>query len=182
MAVTAAATPTALRDNITGEPNAYWLSGQTDEKTDKLWSWLKYAPQTWKVTLTAAEIKALAADPIIIVPSPGENKYLEFISATLILDNGATDYADAAAQGNMVIRYTDGSGIVVSASIEADGFIDCAADSMVRAIPITDALVVATGCVNKPLVLDNDGGEFTTGTGTMIVLITVITRDVSVLA
>lgn len=125
------------------------------------------------VELSSAQVKALAATPITLVAAPGANKMLEFVSAVLILDKG-TAYDDAAADGNLVIRYTDGSGVIVSAEIEADAFIDSAADAVTRAIPVNNAIVAAaaTGCVNQALVLHNNGNEFTTGTGVLQVNIT----------
>ena len=43
-------------------------------------------------------------------------------------------------------------------------FIDATADTMVRALPVLNAIVAASGCVNKALVLDNIGSNFATGT------------------
>ncbi len=128
------------------------------------------------VNLTASEIKALASAPIEMVAAPGGGLYLEFISAVLLLDKGAIAYDDAAADGNMVIRYTDGSGVVVSASIEADDFIDAAFDTITNAIPVKDAIVAASASVNEALVLDNDGAEYTTGNGVIRIKITTRTQ------
>jgi len=129
--------------------------------------------KTITVDVSSAEIKALHGTPITLVAAPGSGKLLEFVSAVLILDKG-TAYDDAASDGNLVIRYTDGSGVIVSAEIEADTFIDSAADAVTRAIPVNNAIVAAaaTGCVNQALVLHNNGNEFTTGTGVLQVNIT----------
>ncbi len=126
---------------------------------------------TIAVDIDADEIKALAASPKELVAAPGGNRYLEFVSAVLILDDG-TNYDDAASDGNMVIRYTDGDGVVVSEEIEADGFIDAGADTITNAVPVKDAIVATSASVNKALVLDNNGNEYTTGTGVLVVKIT----------
>ncbi len=127
--------------------------------------------ETAVVDINSVEIQALAADQFELVAAPGANMYREFVSATLILDNG-TNYDNAASDGNLVIRFTDGDGVVVSASVEADAFIDATADTIARAIPITSTIVAASASVNKALVLDNDGDEYTTGTGVLRVITT----------
>lgn len=163
-----------MDNDITREPNAYWLSGNPVK--DTLWAWLKAQPQTDTVELSDTNIKALAGTQIELVPAPGADKYLEFIGATLILDR-TTTRDDAAADGNMIIRYTNGSGVVVSEDIEGDAFIDAVADEITCAIPKKDAIVAASACINKALVLDNDGAEYTGGSGTMTVKITYLIRD-----
>lgn len=112
-----------------------------------------------EVTITNAQIKALRATPKTLVPAPGANRYLEFVSAIIELDAGTNVLTETV--DNMAVKYTDGSGVAVSEAIECTGFIDQAADTVTRAIPVKDAIVAATGCVNKPLVLHNTGdGEF----------------------
>lgn len=163
-----------MDNDITKEPNAYWLSGNPVK--DTLWAWLKAQPQTDTVELSDTDIKALAATQIELVPAPGADKYLEFIGATLILDL-TTQRDDSAADGNMVIKYTDGSGAAVSEDIEGDAFIDAAASTLTNAIPKKDAIVAASACINKALVLDNDGAEYTGGSGTMTVKTTYFIRN-----
>src|SRR5690606_10863003 len=81
-----------------------------------------------EVTVTSAELLALAASPKTSVAAPGAGRVLEFEGAILILDKGATVYDDAATDGDPAIRYTDGSGTIVSTTLDADGFIDSASD------------------------------------------------------
>lgn len=107
------------------------------------------------VTLTNAEIKALAATQKTLVAAPGAGLVLEFISAILKLTAGTEVLSEAA--DNLAIRYTDGSGVIVSEAIENTGFIDQAADTYTNAIAKKDNIVAATGAENKALVLDNTG-------------------------
>ena len=134
--------------------------------------------QTARVMLTAAEIKALAATQKTLVPAQGANRVIVLESALLQLHDDGTDYDDAAGDGNLDIKYVDGDGTKAVTSIEADGFIDATAEAFAVAPPI----VVASGTVaqleNVPLVLDNDGDEFTTGTRTMTVHISYRVYDV----
>lgn len=119
-----------------------------------------------EIALTAAEIKALRATPKELVAAPGAGKMLRFLGAELLLDATATAFTESA--DNMAIKYTDGSGVAVSDTIEATGFIDQTADTATSAVPVKDAIVAATGCDNEALVLHNTGdGEYATGTGTM---------------
>lgn len=111
------------------------------------------------VSLTNAQIKGLAAAPKQLVAAPGATKSLEFISALLFLDYGSEVLTES--DDNMAIRYTDGSGAIVSEAIEATGFIDQAADTFTNAIPKKDAIVAAAAAKNQALVLDNTGnGEY----------------------
>lgn len=111
-----------------------------------------------EVSLTNAEMLALRATPKTLVAAPGSGKVLEFVSAVLLFDyTGAyTETAD-----NMAVKYTDGSGAIVSETIEATGFVDATADTMTTAIAKADVIVAKSGSENKALVLHNTGdGEY----------------------
>lgn len=107
------------------------------------------------VTLTNAEIKALRATPKTLVAAPGSGKCLQFVSALIKLTAGTNVLTESTA--NLAVKYTDGSGAQVSETIESTNFIDQAADTYTTARSKTDAIVAATGCVNKALVLHNLG-------------------------
>jgi len=114
--------------------------------------------QYTEVALTNAEMLALRATPKTLVAAPGASKILEFISAVILFDyTGAyTETAD-----NMAVKYTDGSGAIVSETIEATGFVDATADTMTTAIAKADVIVAKSGSENKALVLHNTGdGEY----------------------
>ena len=113
---------------------------------------LRYA----SVDLTNAEIKALRAAPKTLVAAPGANKIIEFVSAQLQLTAGANVLTEAGV--NMAIRYTDGTGAIVSQAIESTGFIDQAADTITNALPKIDAIVASAAAANAALVLHNTGG------------------------
>ncbi len=127
-----------------------------------------------RVDVNSAQLKALAASPVELVRAPGAGFLLEFISATLAYDSAATDYT-VQADENLAIRYENGSGTIVSLTVEADSLIKEAASDGIRIVhPIAtfqDTDVV--GAVNKSLVLDNIGsGEYDDGTGVMRVITT----------
>lgn len=110
---------------------------------------------TLKVKLTNAEIKALRATPKVLVASPKEGR-LNFVSARLVHKYGGTNVFTETAD-NLAIRYTDGSGAIVSDTIETTGFIDQSANTETNARAKADAIVASSGAIGKPLVLHNTG-------------------------
>lgn len=147
-----------ISHDITKEPTSYWNSG--NPVADTLWRHVKYDPHilTDTVKITSAEVLLLMSAPKEIVAAPGADKVIQFVSATLALDYGGTNgFTEGAV--NMAIRYTDGSGVIVSEAIESTGFIDQTADTITNADPKKDVIVLASGSVNEALVLDNTGGE-----------------------
>jgi hypothetical protein len=121
--------------------------------------------QQWAtLSVTTGQLKALRATPKTIVPAPGAGKIIEFISGTVFLDYGTTQYAEDAGGSNLAVRYTDGSGVQVSDDIEMTGFITQAGDYVTGVRKKVDAIVAKAGCENAALVLHNIGaGELVTG-------------------
>lgn len=107
------------------------------------------------VTLTAAQVKGMRAAPVELVAAPATGSVIMLIGAMLKLDYGSEVFAETA--DNMAIRYTDGSGAIVSQAIESTGFIDQSADTISNALPKIDAIVTSAGSEAKSLVLHNTG-------------------------
>ncbi len=115
--------------------------------------------QTRKITLEAADIKALKATPVELVPAPGAGKVLEFVGAVWFLDAGSEGLTETA--DNLGIEYDGGSAAAVAATVEMTGFIDQTADTMIRAVANDGGVDAAADVVNKNLALVNNGdGEF----------------------
>lgn len=124
---------------------------------------------TVEVTITNAQLKALRATPKELVAAPGSGYVLEFIRALVFLDYGSNVLTESA--DNMAIKLGDGSGTAVSETIEATGFIDAAADTLIPVIPAASAAIAKTAIDNKSLVLHNTGdGEYAGNAGADTVL------------
>mgnify|MGYP001559163319 CR=1 FL=1 len=115
------------------------------------------------VVITSAQILAMNASPVELVPAPGSDKYLEFLGAQAIMDS-AVAYAGVGATEDLVVRYTDGSGAIVSTTLETTGFIDQTTDQIRTHKAISTDV---TPVVNAALVAQIINGEITTGTGTL---------------
>ena len=111
------------------------------------------------ITLTNAQIKAMRAAPVELVAAPAAGSTNVLMGAILKLNYGTNVFTEST--DNMAIRYTNGSGVIVSQAIEAGGFIDATADTLTNALPKIDAIVTAAGSAAKSLVLHNTGdGEY----------------------
>lgn len=124
------------------------------------------------VFVTSAQLLALNATPIQIVPAPGAGRFIQVEKWMAYKPAGAA-YGGIAAGEDLVLKYTNGSGVQVASPIESTGFLDQAtaqttwattkgsADNLTPA----SALAVANAAVVAQLLV----GEITTGdTGVFI--------------
>lgn len=117
-----------------------------------------------RVTLTNSEVLNLRATPKVLVPAVGAGKTIDFVNAILIFDRTGA-YA-AGAGDDLGIRLNNTTGTLVSATIEATGFLTAAGDAVTFANRVgTAPIITAAGELSNPsLVLHNVGGaEFTAG-------------------
>lgn len=123
------------------------------------------AMQYADVTLSNSEIKNARATPVELVAAQGAGNAIFFMGAQLKLNYGGTNAFTETAD-NFAIKYTDGSGVAVSQTIENTGFIDQTADTMTNALPVADAIVAAASAENQALVIHNTGdGEIAGNAG-----------------
>lgn len=126
--------------------------------------------RTATVTLSSANILALRATPITLVAAQGADTVIRYLGATLRLVYGTSAYTESA--DNITVKYTNGSGVAVSETIEATNFIDQTANTLTSSKPALNAIVAETGASNQALVLHNTGdGEYAAGDGTLVVYI-----------
>ncbi len=124
-----------------------------------------------KTTITSAELLALFATPIEIVPAPPSGFTNIFRRAGLYKAAG-TAYAGIAAGENLAIGYTDASGLVVSPEIETVGFLDQTTAQM-RWVEKRSVAIAVVGDINPTvdaiLVLKLEDAEIITGDSDLIV-------------
>ena len=133
-----------------------------------------------EVLISNSELKALRAVPQELVPAQGAGKLVEFVSAVVILIAGANVLAETT--DNLVVRYTNGGGVIVSQPLECTGFIDHPLNVVSEMLPKVDPIADATAALNAPLVLHNSGdGEFTGNAANDATLSVVISYRVHVI-
>lgn len=121
--------------------------------------------RTLEVTLTSAQLLALRATPITIVPAI-TGKVIGFVSASLQAIFGTIAYTESGC--NFGFKYTNGSGVQVNETVEATGFIDQIVNMQTQARQKLDPIVTTAGSLSQALVLHNlGGGELAAGDGTL---------------
>lgn len=112
------------------------------------------------VEVSSAEILALFTTPKELVAAPGANKSIEFISAFIAYDKGATTYT-INGSGDMQVKYTNGSGAAASSTRATTGFIDQAGDQVSQlekvggtVVPVVNAAIVLALATANPTLGD----------------------------
>lgn len=122
-----------------------------------------------KTDISSAELLALNATPINIVPAPGANKILILDSALVFYNYNSTAYAGIGASEDLAIKWNTGSG-TIAGSMEATGFLDATSDQY-RLMSIVGTLTATiTPQINTALVLHMTVGEITTGNSPLVVI------------
>lgn len=127
-----------------------------------------------QTTITSAQMLALNASPITVVPAPGAGKANIPVGISLFLDFATTAYAGIAAGEDLSLKYTDASG-QEQIQVEATGFLDAGADAHRYKVQ-NDAL--KTPVANAALVLHMLVGEIITGDSSLEVEVFYFTVDV----
>lgn len=111
------------------------------------------------VTVSTAELLALNTTPKTLVAAPAAGKILVPEMLQCWLDYASTAYDGIAANEDLVVRYTDGTG-AIAMTVEATGFLDASADAFrLGSRPGSDIAPVAAAA----LVLHMSTGNIATG-------------------
>jgi len=116
---------------------------------------LDYVVRVERVTVTNAQIKALRATPKTLVNAKGSNTLLQLVGGTIKLVAGTNVLTETT--DNLVVRYTNTTGAIVSQTIETTGFLDQTVDTFNGILPKVDPIVAVSAGLNKALVLHNSG-------------------------
>ncbi len=117
-----------------------------------------------RVDLSSAQILALNATPVELVPAPGAGNIISVEEILFKMIRTATAYA---AGGALEFRYTNGSGAKVTADVAASVVTTGGAGTEYNIVRgVTTSL---TPVANSNIVIDNATAAFTTGTGTAVV-------------
>lgn len=115
------------------------------------------------VTVTSAQVLALFATPVTIVPAPGAGLSL-LLESVVVVKPAGTAYGGIAAGEDLAVKFTDAAGAAL-ATIETTGFLDQATAQVRQAEAYRAASGVNSSTpTNAPLVLHLLVGEITTGT------------------
>jgi hypothetical protein len=117
------------------------------------------------VTLSSANILAMSATPVSLIPAPGSGKVIVVDHVSLKMVTTATQYANGGA---VELRYTDASGAKVTADIAAAVITAAAATSYTSVRGVTTSL---TNVANSGIFITNATAPFITGTGAGVLAI-----------
>jgi len=126
--------------------------------------------QTSTVVITNAQLLTLET-PITLVAAPGVGYFLEFVSATLILNYGSAACAEPSDPDDLVIQYNT-SGLDVVGTWQTTGFIDATADVIGTMIAVEIPGGSAADLENLALEIENSGTNYTTCAGSTLTVIT----------
>lgn len=127
------------------------------------------------VSLSNTNMLNLQTTPITLVAAPGAGKALIFLGAQLFFDYTA---AYTESSDDLGVKYTNGSGVQVSATFDSTGFVTATADTHGYVVPQSS---LVTG--NAPLVLHNLGdGNFGGGNAANVVKVRTFFRTLKLLS
>jgi len=114
---------------------------------------------TKTVSITSAEMQALCATQQELVPAPGADRYIEVLGLSFVLDYGSEVLAEPSAPDDLEVVYDTAGGTSI-ADVIGDWVIQDA-DSVTSPAVKDLGVVAATTIINKAVVLDNNGAEYT---------------------
>lgn len=143
------------------------MAGNRATKGQLLAGGIDSADGRWRVaTVTNAQVLALNATPIEIIPAPGAGKAI-LVDLALIRKPAGTAYGGIAAGEDLVLKYTDAAGAELTEQIETTGFLDQATEQLRLARPKFLAQAALAPVANAKVVLHLLVGEVITGTSAL---------------
>ena len=125
------------------------------------------------ITLTNAQVLALRATPQTLVGAPGKANVLRLPERIVLVASLTGAYTETA--DNLVIRQTNGTGVILSETIETTGWLD---QTGIKGTSGRYKIDTIGMLLNKALVLHNSGdGEFGGGNAANTLKIRTFYRD-----
>lgn len=112
-----------------------------------------------KVTLTAAQVKALHGTPITLVAAPGAGKFVQLLDAALYLNYGTAAFA-AGSTVQLIMN-----SIAIATTTAA--LLNNGSSIMIQPAFPALATTASQGAANAALTITASGSEFTTGDSTV---------------
>ncbi len=157
-------TVAAAAGSIIGPTAIYQQYQSIEYVADGFGNWYAFSPVQssfeTQISLAAADIIAMRATPIALVPAPGAGKIVVVEHITLKMVRTATQFANGGA---VEYRYTDGSGAKVTADMSASLVTGAAGTAYAGCAGVVTEL---TPVANAAVVITNATAAFDTGTGT----------------
>lgn len=133
---------------------------------------LRGYPQTVEVPLTAAQLIAMYATPVLVVPAVS-NKAIVVDSVELIMTRTATQFTGGGVVSVQYNSTANGAGTSVQASTIAATVVTAGAGTTYSTRPPATLSDVATASIKGiGLYISNATAAFATGTGTAVVRVT----------
>lgn len=133
---------------------------------------LRGYPQTVEVALSAANLQAMYATPVLVVPAVS-NKAIVVDSVEFIMTRTATAYTGGGVVSVQYANTANGGGTSVQASTIAATVVTGAAGTTYSTRPPATLSDVATASIKGiGLYISNATAAFATGTGTAVVRVT----------
>lgn len=135
------------------------------------------------INLTATQLNAMYATPVVIIPAQGTGKIVIVQKATFKITWTATDFASGGVIGLQYDSTANGAGtLAVDSTLAATFLTHGAAGAAGTAYSVRNgavlSTVVNTSIENKGLYLSNQTGAFTTGTGAAVVDVVFLVQTV----
>jgi Tfp pilus assembly protein FimT len=132
-----------------------WASMRIDNDNDMV------QESSVKLTLTAAQIKAIRATPITILPALDSGFVYELVGGIAHFKYPGTNVFTNPQ--NLSLRYKDATGVVISQAITATGFLDQATSMQTSILALVNAIATKTQANGQAVVIHNVGASEITG-------------------
>lgn len=151
----------------------------TDMSTGIIWKntgtvaapiWQQVETNSVQVSLTAAQIIAMYANPVAIVPAV-DGKAIIVDSVDFDITRTSTQFTSGGVVGVQYDSTANGAGTLTTANIAASVVTGTAGRTVTARIPVVQSDIASANIIGKGLYISNQTAAFATGTGTAVVTV-----------